>query len=102
MEPILLLITYPNNSRELKRFITAILKQGLAKCINKINYVKSYYIWEDKIKNEQEQILLIKSNTKHKEKLEKFIKKAHPYDCPEMIYLTPQEIEKDYLNRLLQ
>lgn len=94
---LILITTYPNNSRQLKRFIVWILKQWLAKCINRINYVKSFYIWEWKSKQEEEKILIIKLPLQNKEKLEEYIKKNHPYECPEIIYLKPHEIWDLYL-----
>lgn len=101
MEGIILMTTFPNKPRDLKKFIMIILNKWLAKCINRINYVKSYYIREGKVQNNEEKILLIKTTLQNKTKLEEFIKKNHPYDTPEIIYLKPEEIEQKYLNRLI-
>ncbi len=93
----ILLTTYPNKPRELKKFIIAILKQWLAKCINRVNYVKSYYIWEWKIVKDEEKLLVIKTSEDKKEKLEKRIKKNHPYEVPELIWIKPYEVDEKYL-----
>ncbi len=94
----IILTTYPNRPRELKNFIYKILKKKLAVCVNKINYVKSYYIWEWKIKKDQEQILLIKTSDKNLEKLKEFLEKNHPYEVPEILVLNPMEVNDSYLN----
>ena len=94
----IIITTYPNKPRALKNFILKILKANLAKCVNKLNYVKSYYWWEGKIQKSQEQILLIKTNDEKLEKLKEFLEKNHPYDTPEIIVLTPEEVNKSYLS----
>ncbi len=94
----ILLTTYPNKPRELKKFIIAILKQWLAKCINRINYIKSYYIWEWKIVKDEEKLLVIKTSEDKKEKLEKRIKKNHPYEVPELIWIKPDDVDEKYLD----
>lgn len=94
---LILITTYPNNSRQLKHLIIAILKQWLAKCINRINYAKSYYLWEWELKREEEKILIIKTTEDKKEKLEAFIKKNHPYKVPELVWIKPDEVWEDYL-----
>lgn len=97
---LLLLMTYPNDGRKLQRLIIALLKQWLAKCINRVNYVKSYYLREGKLKREEEKIVLIKTTDDKKEKLIEFIKKQHPYELPELIWLKPDEVDAAYLQRL--
>ncbi len=97
---LLLLTTYPNNSRQLKKFIIWLINSNLAKCINKINYVKSFYKREWKLKKEEEKILLIKFQEKNKPKILDFFKKNHPYENPEIIFIKPDEIWDLYLKRI--
>ena len=42
----IVMTTYPNDGRQLKRLILAVLKQDLAACVQRINYVKSYFVRE--------------------------------------------------------
>jgi len=100
MSAAILMMTYPNDGRKLQRLIIAILKQWLAKCVNRINYVKSYYLREGKLKRDEEKLLLIKTTQDKKEKLIAFIKKQHPYDTPELIWLQPEEVDEKYLKWL--
>lgn len=58
---MLLLTTYENNSRQLKKNIIMLLKKKLATNIKRINYVKSYNLDSEwKISQEEEKLLLIK------------------------------------------
>ena len=100
MSAIIIMTSYPNDGRKLKRLILAILKQNLAKCIQRINYMKSYYIREGKLKKEEEKLLLIKTTEDKKEKCIAFLKKMHPYDIPEIIILKPDEVDEKYLKWL--
>lgn len=100
MNAAILMMTYPNDGRKLQRLITALLKQWLAKCINRINYVKSYYIREGKMVRDEEKLLLIKTTQEKKQKLIEFIKKQHPYQVPELIWLTPESVDEAYMKWL--
>ena len=93
----ILLTTYPNKPRELKRFIVGMIKGDLAKCVNRINYVKSYYMWEWKLVQDEEKILLIKFPANKKQKLLVYFEKNHPYEVPEIIFLEPKEVWEKYL-----
>lgn len=96
----ILLSTYPNKPRELKKFIMMLVWSKLAKCVSVVNYMKSYYFWEWKIQKSQEKLLIIKTSDSNIEKLKKMIEKNHPYDIPEIIILEPKEVNKSYLSRL--
>lgn len=97
---LLLITTFPNDGRKLKNFILWLIKSWMAKCVNRINYVKSYYMWEWKIKNEQEKILLIKLPEWNKEKIIWYFKKNHPHQTPEMLWIKPDDVNEEYLKRI--
>ena len=69
----------------------------MAACVQRINYVKSYYIWEGEMKNEEEKILLIKCSDENKEKIEAYFSKNHPYDIPEMLWIAPDSVNEAYM-----
>ena len=56
---IFLSYIYRGKSRELRKFITAILKSWIAEKIKKINYVQDYSLENQKITKTEEKILLI-------------------------------------------
>ncbi len=98
----IVMTTYPNEGRDLKRLIVAILKQDLGACVQRINYVKAYYVREGEIKKTEEKILLIKTTADKQAKLIEFLKKQHPYELPEIMSLHPDEVDASYLTRLGQ
>ena len=94
-------MTYPNDGRKLRQLITALLKKKLIACANVMNYAKSYYLREGKIKKEEEKLILMKFPKEKESELLSFIKKLHPYEIPELIVLAPDAVDAAYLNRLL-
>lgn len=94
---LLLISTFPNDGRKLKNFILWLIKSWMAKCVSRINYVKSYYMREWKLKNEEEKILMIKLDEENKEKLIWYFKKNHPYKVPEMLWIKPNDVNEEYL-----
>ncbi len=94
----ILLTTYPNDWRKLKNLITALLKKKLVACCNIINYWKSYYLRENKIKKDEEKIIFMKYPKEKETELLNFIKKNHPYEIPELVVLSPESVDEKYLN----
>lgn len=95
------LATFPNDGRKLKSFIQGLVKSWLVACVNRINYVKSYYIREGKFQQEEEKILLIKLPKENKDKFSGFFKKNHPYEVPELIFFEPEDVDKAYFDRVI-
>lgn len=46
---------------------------------------------------EEEKILLIKFPAEKKKELIAFLKKNHPYELPELIFLKPDDVDEAYL-----
>lgn len=90
-------VAYPNNGRQLKRLIIGILKQNLATCVQRINYMKSYSLHEWKIVKSEEKIVMMKTTSDRIEKLVNFVKKQHPYDTPEIIVQDVEMVDEKYL-----
>jgi periplasmic divalent cation tolerance protein len=77
-----------------------IIKGKMAACVQRINYVKSYYMWEGKFMQEEEKILLIKLSEDSKEKILTYIKKNHPYEIPELVWIKPEDVGEAYAKRV--
>ena len=73
----------PNGSGRLARLIVG---EGLAACVN-ISQVRSTYLWEGEVKEEAEDLLIIKTMKEKLEPLASRIREVHPYDRPEIIAL---------------
>lgn len=78
----------------------AIVREGEAACVNIVPGIRSIYRWEQKVCDEPELLLLIKSSDENFESVRNRIRQLHTYDTPEVIAVPIQEGDPDYLNWL--
>jgi len=64
-----------------------LVEEKLAACCNIVQGVKSIYIWEEKLQEDQELLLIIKTREATFPALEKKIGETHPYAVPEILAL---------------
>ncbi len=99
MDAILIIST--TDSMELaQRIAGALVEAGEAACVNIITGVHSVYRWEDKLCNEGEFLLLVKSSADRFEAVRSRIRKLHSYQVPEIIAVPIHAGDPDYLKWL--
>lgn len=81
----------------------AVLAQRLvaekaAACVNIVTNVRSIYRWQDKIEDDTESMLIIKTKTSALDKLAELVKRHHPYELPELITTPITAGFVDYLS----
>jgi len=100
-QAIIIMTSYPNDWRKLKRLITALIKSKTAACVQRMNYVKSYYMREWVMQQKEEKLLIIKTTESKKEKAITMIKQQHPYEIPEIMIIQPHEVDHAYMTRMV-
>ena len=75
-----------------------IVEQQLAACVNIIPAIQSIYLWQGKIEQDNENLLIMKTHQQQLASLESFIQKQHPYEVPEFITLSIESGSKAYLD----
>jgi len=90
-----LLVTYPAG-RDYAAWCRSLIERGLAACIN-IASIKSTYLWEGKIVEDDEVLLLMKTHEDMVEQLKEAVRNEHPYSVPEILELRPIDVNKPYL-----
>jgi len=98
-EAIVVLVTCGTED-EAVEIAHALVEERLAACVNLISPVRSIYRWEGKIWDEKEWMLIIKTQKRRFEELEKKVKSLHSYSVPEIIALPIIEGSASYLNWL--
>ncbi|MBS3819702.1 divalent-cation tolerance protein CutA [bacterium] len=68
-----------------REIASELVSNHLAACCNIIPGLTSIYEWQDKIEEDEELLLLIKTTEEKYPQLEKKIGELHPYDVPEII-----------------
>ena len=96
-EPIVVLVTCGSEEEALK-IANALVESRLAACVNLVAPIRSIYRWEERIWDEKEWLLIIKTQRDRFEDLEKKVKSLHSYSVPEIVSLPIVEGSSSYLN----
>jgi len=98
-ESIVVLVSCGSEEEAIK-IANSLVEEHIAACVNIISPVRSIYRWEGKIWDEKEWVLIIKTQKKRFEDLEKKVKSLHSYSVPEIIALPVVEGFASYLKWL--
>jgi len=102
MNEYLLVISTVPNEEEGKAIAQKIVEERLAACVNVTSAIQSFYWWEDRVSNDTEFILFIKTKTSLFPELEERIKTLHSYQVPEIIALPIHSGSEEYLDWIKQ
>lgn len=80
-----------------RRIAEGLLERRLAACVNIIPKVTSIFRWKDKVQEDEEWLLLIKTTKDAFERVREALKELHPYEVPECIALPIEEGNEEYL-----
>ena len=73
-----------------------LLEKRVAACVQ-LTPIESLYVYENRLHDEKEYLLSIKTAARHYENIEALIKEHHSYDIPEIIELSIKQGSKEYL-----
>ncbi len=95
-KPIVVYITCgPQQAEDLARILVT---KKAAACVNIVGNVRSIYRWQNKIEEDNESMLIIKTTISSLELLSKLVKQHHEYDLPEIIAIPIVAGSQDYLS----
>lgn len=100
MKPVVVLTTVGAefDARPLAR---ELVEGRLAACVNIIPAINSIYRWEDRVAEDGEQLLLIKTAQERLDELKLALFQRHPYEVPEFVVIAIDEIRGPYLDWLI-
>jgi periplasmic divalent cation tolerance protein len=91
----IILVTAP--SQEVANQLAHGLVTGrLAACVNVIPHVTSTYVWEGKLEQTTEALMIIKTRSSRYAELEQHIRTHHPYDTPEIVEIPAGQVAQHY------
>ncbi|SUC01362.1 divalent-cation tolerance protein (C-type cytochrome biogenesis protein) [Proteus vulgaris] len=79
-----------------------LINAKLAACVNLIPHVKSIYHWNNEVIEDNEVLMMIKSEKSKQQVLIDALAEIHPYDTPEVIIIPIENGFKGYLNWIYQ
>ncbi|MHA1577739.1 MAG: divalent-cation tolerance protein CutA [Candidatus Thorarchaeota archaeon] len=93
---VIVLSTAPVN--EAAKLARILVESKKCACVNVINGVTSLYHWKGVIQEDSENILIMKTEFKHKEELLEILKKHHSYEVPEFVTIPIEWGSTEYLD----
>jgi periplasmic divalent cation tolerance protein len=98
-DPVALIVFVTTSSeKEASGIASALVEREEAACVNIIPMVRSVYRWKDKVWNETEQLLVIKTTAAAFEDIKRTVKELHSYELPEILALPVSQGEPQVLS----
>jgi len=95
--PYMIIFCTVPDSTTAKKIARILVEEKLAACCNILADLNSIFSWENKIHDEAELLLIIKSRKELFPALVRQIKKLHPYSVPEIIAIPIMNGNREYL-----
>lgn len=83
-----------------KEIAHALVAERLAACVNIIPSIRSVYLWQGKVEDEAEELLVAKTHESKWKDFEKRVKELHSYEVPEIICFLIDDGYEPYVNWL--
>jgi len=98
--PYLIVFMTASNREEAVKIVRVLLEERLIACGNIVESVSSFFWWKGEIEEEQEALVIMKSNEKLFKKLSERVMELHSYDVPEILALPVVDGSPSYLDWL--
>ena len=85
------------NEEEALKLANLAVQKNLAACGNIFPKMKSIYKWKNKLQNDNETVLILKTNSNKYPLLEKLILEKHSYEVPCILKIPISDGNKEYL-----
>lgn len=93
-----LYLTTVQSKNDAKIIASELLKYRVIACVNIVEKMTSMYVWNNRICEDNECLMIIKSKEEYSEKIKKIVTTMHKYDLPEFIEIPITNGSKDYLD----
>ena len=94
---ILALTTCPDEASA-HAVATALVQERLAACVNRVGGLRSTYIWDARLQDEGEILLIIKTTAGRLDELQARLQSLHPYELPELLAIAVAGGNERYLD----
>ena len=98
MTPVRIVFCTVDSADAARKLARRLVQERLAACVNIIENVTSVYKWEDRLEEDAELLLVIKTRDSRLQELMDRISDIHPYDVPEILSWTVEKGSKAYLD----
>ncbi|HEX7833524.1 MAG TPA: divalent-cation tolerance protein CutA [Thermoanaerobaculia bacterium] len=95
MKPVIVLTTIGADS-DARALANTLVEMRLAACVNIVEKVRSIYRWEERVTEDAEQLLIIKTADERVATLREELMRRHPYAVPEFVVIAIAETSDAY------
>lgn len=95
--PFRIVLSTCSGAKEAERIARAVIDSRLGACVNILTAAQSFYRWNGKVESASEALLVIKTDARHIQSLEKLIRAIHSYELPEFLVLEIAQGSAAYL-----
>ena len=79
------MLTTCGGTEEADALAALLVEKRLAACVNAIGNVKSTYRWRERVEQDQETLLIIKTTEARRDAVERIIREQSRYELPEVL-----------------
>jgi periplasmic divalent cation tolerance protein len=90
------------NKAEARKIGTELVTSRLAACVNIFDNMNSMYLWEDKIQDDTEVVMIAKTTETLVPQLIEKVKSLHSYDCPCIVSLPVSDGHRPFLDWIVE
>jgi periplasmic divalent cation tolerance protein len=94
---ILALTTCPDEASA-QALAATLVQERLAACVNRVGALRSTYIWDARLQDEAEILLIIKTTAARLDQLKARLTSLHPYELPELLAIDVAGGNERYLD----
>ena len=96
--PYIVVLVTAKDSDEARKIARGLLDEKLIACANMIGNIQSLFLWQGKIEEAGEVLLVLKTRRDLFDQVALKVKSLHSYDTPEIIAIPVLKGNADYLN----
>ncbi len=85
------------SGKNAKDLASALVREKLAACVNRIPGVESTYTWDGRVERDTEDLLIVKTRADLFDRLKDTVQSLHGYDVPEIVAVPVVEGSESYL-----
>jgi periplasmic divalent cation tolerance protein len=97
-DQVILALTSCPDEASAEAVATALVQERLAACVNRIGGLRSTYIWDARLQDQAEILLIIKTTAGRLDELQARLKSLHPYELPELLAIAVAGGNERYLD----
>ena len=98
MSEYIIVLSTTNSIDSAKQIARMLVSENLAACVNIVDKIESIYRWQGKVVEDNEVLMLIKTQKSMFEQLKSKIEQVHPYSTPEIVSIDVAQGTKSYLD----